>query len=126
MTPACCACRDWGQVAVVCMSNVNFDGWESGGGEWTFYMLNGRDAQWKQTLRHGANTGGIGSIGSVPGQFGAVKMAEALFDGFGFTQGLAVRRLLGTSIHSNAFARGITARHHILHTLWHRTASTYC
>ena len=58
------------------------------GNGWELYMVNG-PAQHKETLRYGRSPQGCGDLASQPAS-GAHKMAEAVFDGRGFTEVLAV------------------------------------
>jgi len=64
------------------------------GAGWILYMFNGKDAQHRDALKYGSNSGGLGNPGVVlcdaSDQTGCYKMSEVLFDEHCFTEVAAV------------------------------------
>eukprot|EP01051_Picozoa_sp_SAG22_P007764 SAG22_NODE_558_length_9115_cov_15.267524_2_plen_1348_part_00 len=79
------------------LDSTQFDGGQhqshcdmtTAGGGWSLVMVNGKGGQHKDALRLGTNVDGVGTVSSWSDD-GAHKMAEALFDSFGFTEVLAI------------------------------------
>eukprot|EP00657_Telonema_sp_P-1_P007782 TRINITY_DN27988_c0_g1_i1.p1 TRINITY_DN27988_c0_g1~~TRINITY_DN27988_c0_g1_i1.p1 ORF type:complete len:177 (+),score=27.03 TRINITY_DN27988_c0_g1_i1:258-788(+) len=59
------------------------------------YLVNGKDAQHRDSLRYGAHSAGIGDVCQYSIS-GAHKMAEAAFDAHKFTELLIINDLFGT------------------------------